>query len=294
MTPLTFAAALALGAGPGCDCPSTPPYVAEHRFRLLKGDRTFRDDEEDLALLGTVPPGGPSYLGQPAFAFDHVFRCPVREYVPQPGDIVMATGDSLFWTTMHAVTLYGPPTHSMIVFAMPDGRPAILEGGPHWADRCRLLEAIPHLASYEDVGCRVWVRRRSCPLTPCQSARLTEFCLSMNDRGFAMGRLALQLTPMRPRGPLRTAFVGRPRGPDRSAYFCSELVVEACVYAGIMDRETSRPAATFPRDLFFGGSRNLYLLRHMKAMNVTWDAPARWTGRPPTAVPLVSHDPPNQ
>jgi hypothetical protein len=192
----------------------------------------------------------------------------------------MATDDSIFWKTMQAAIGYGLPTHSMIVFAMPDGRPAILEAAPHNTHLCRVLEAIPHLASYEDFPARVWVRRRTCPLTPEQSARLTEFCLSMEGRWFANGRLALQLTPLRPRGPIRTAFVGRPKGPNRSAYFCSELVTEACVYAGIMDAETTRPAATFPRDLFFGGSRNPYLVRHLGVMNSAWDPPARWTGRP--------------
>lgn len=288
MMPLTLAVVLAGGAGadpsPAFSYPSTPPltppYAAQNRFRPLRPLFELIDRGYPLALAGTVPPGGPSYLYQPAFALDHVLRCPLREYSPQPGDIVMATGDSIFWTTMHTITAYGLPTHSMIVFAMPDGRPAILEAAPHNTHLCRVLEAIPHIASYEDFPARVWVRRRSCPLTPQQSARLTEFCLSMEEHWFANGRLAMQLTPLRPRGPIRTAFVGRPQGPGRSAYFCSELVAEACVYAGIMDAETTRPAATQPRDLFFGGSRNLYLNRHMWTMNLNWDPPARWTGHP--------------
>jgi hypothetical protein len=93
-------------------------------------------------------------------------------------------------------------------------------------------------------------------------------------------KLAFQLTPLRTRGPLRTRFVGKPRGPDRDGYYCSELVVEACVYAGLMDARTARPSATYPRDLFFSSSKNPYLNRHLGAMDCSWDPPARWTGCP--------------
>ena len=240
-----------------------------------------------LKLIGTVESGGPSYLYQPAYAEDQLIRGPARPYVPQPGDIAMSADGSKFWKVMHNLAGTSHPTHSMIVFAMPDGRSAILEAGPHDTVRCRLLETIPHLTSYEAEG-RVWIRRRACPLTPEQSARLTEFCLTLNGRDFSLRRLAIQLTPLRCRGPIRTAVMGKPHGPDRVAYYCSELVCEACVYAGIMDAETTRPSATYPRDLFFGSSWNPYLHRHLKAMNGPWDPPARWTAHPITPVITMS------
>jgi hypothetical protein len=282
MMPLSLVALLAVSADPApqplyipAEC---PPRVAPRWVPRSVVDQ-MKAKADALALVGKVPPGGPSYLYQPAFAEDHVIRPPARPYDPQPGDIVLATDGSAFWTLMHNLAGTSHPTHSMIVFAMPDGRLAILEGGPHDTLRCRLLETIPHMASYEAVG-RVWVRRRTCPLTPMQSARLTEFCLAVNCRDFSIRRLAVQLTPFRTRGPIKTAFVGKPNGLDREAYFCSELICEACVYAGLMDAATTRPSATFPRDLFFGGSPNPYLNRHLKAMNGPWDAPARWTGCP--------------
>jgi hypothetical protein len=114
------------------------------------------------------------------------------------------------------------------------------------------------------------------PLTAEQSARLTEFALNVNCRNFAIGRLAGQLTIFRTRGPIRTAFVGKPRGINQSGYFCSELVVEACVYAGLMNPCTARPSATYPRDLYMDRSPNLYLNRHLK-LAPHWDPPARWT-----------------
>jgi hypothetical protein len=237
----------------------------------------------NLALVGTVPPGGPSYLYQPAFAEDFVIRVPARPYQPQPGDVVLSADGSKFWKLMHNLAGTSHPTHSMIVFAMPDGRPAILEGGPHDTLKCRVLEAVPHMTSYEAEG-RVWVRRRCVSLTPEQSCRLTQFCLYVNGRDFSLRRLAVQLTPFRTRGPVKTEFVGKPHGPDRDAYFCSELVCEACVDAGLMDPETTRPSATYPRDLFFSGKLNPYLVHHMKAMDATWEPPARWTGSPITPV----------
>ena len=62
--------------------------------------------------------------------------------------------------------------------------------------------------------------------------------------------------------PIKTWFVGEPLG-DRPRWFCSELVTECCVAAGIMDRSTARPSATYPSDLFWGRSYNLYLNCHL-------------------------------
>jgi hypothetical protein len=279
MMPLTLAALLAVGADPQTPvaAPRPGPRVADpgplHPVERMKARAA------NLALVGAVPPGGPSFLYQPAFAEDFVLRLPARPYHPQPGDIVLSADGSKFWKVMHNMAGTSHPTHSMIVFAMPDGRPAILEGGPHDTLKCRLLEAVPHMASYEEEG-RVWVRRRSCPLTPEQSCRLTQFCLHLDGREFSLRKLAVQLTPLRSRGPVRTAFVGKPRGPDLDGYFCSELICEAGVYAGLMDAETTRPSATYPRDLFFSGRLNPYLVHHMKAMDAAWEPPARWTGSP--------------
>jgi hypothetical protein len=87
-------------------------------------------------------------------------------------------------------------------------------------------------------------------------------------------RLGAQLTPFRSRGPLRTFFVGGPHGA-RCNFFCSELVMESCVAAGLVDPARSRPAATYPRDLFLDHSRNLFLNRHLDLLPC-WLPPARW------------------
>jgi hypothetical protein len=216
-----------------------------------------------------------SYLWQPSYELDFELRWPTRPYTPQPGDIVLSADGSVFWKTMHNIAGTSDPTHSMIVFALPDGTMGILEGGPHDTLKIRTLDALSHMYSYEGEG-RVWVRRRTVPLTPEQSSRLTEFAMATDGRRFALGRLVQQLTVFRSRGPIRTEFVGKPHGLERNSFFCSELVTEACVYAGLLDAATTRPSATYPRDLYMDSSLNPYLNKHLK-LAPCWDPPARWT-----------------
>ena len=274
-------AALTIGADPypiPDTPPLTPPLAAEKR-QPIGPIAKIRERAAELALPGSGKPEPPgSYLWQSTYEIDFDLRGPTRPYVPQPGDIVLSTDTSKFWKIMHNMAGTGHPTHSMIVFAFPDGKLGILEGGPHDTMKCRNLDALPHMYSYESQG-RIWVRRRAIPLTPEQSCRLTEFALATNERAFAIGRLAEQLTIFRTRGPVRTAFVGKPHGPERSSFFCSELVTEACVYAGLLDAETTRPSATYPRDLYLDHSINLYINAHLK-LYPCWDIPARWTSFP--------------
>src|SRR5262249_58158506 len=95
-------------------------------------------------------------------------------------------------------------------------------------------DRLPHLREYAEEG-RVWIRRRKVPLTPEQSQQLTDFATRQDGKWFALPRLGVQLTPFRSRGPVRTYFMGKPQGGDRKSYFCSELVCEACVAAGLLD-----------------------------------------------------------
>lgn len=232
-----------------------------------------------LMLWAAVAPGddqGCSYLFPPAYCLDGVRRGPATPYLPQPGDIMLATDDNLFWMIAHNLAGTGHPHHSGIVFARPDGRLAILEAGPYDTLFVRTLDVMPHLRGYEQLG-PVWLRRRTVPLTPEQSAALTAFALAQDGKRFALIRLGGQLTPLRSRGPLRTWFLGKPRG-DRRSYFCSECVLEACVAAGLLDPARTRPAATYPRDLFFDRSLNPYINRTLKLFPC-WDPPAQWSSQ---------------
>jgi hypothetical protein len=216
-----------------------------------------------------------SYLCQPAYCIDDVFRAPLEAYIPQPGDIILCTDRKCFWQVTFNLACTGHPHHSSIVIQRPDGSLAVLEAGPHDRTHIEITDWYEHLSSYEIEG-PVWVRRRRTPLTPEQSARLTEFAYRQQGKRFALVRLGAQLTPFRSRGPLRTYFMGGPHGPDRWSYFCSETVLEACVYAGLLDPKTTRPCATYPRDMFYDDSWNLFLKKHF-SLAPGWYPPARWT-----------------
>jgi hypothetical protein len=220
---------------------------------------------------------GGSYLYQPAFCIDDVLRYPAEPYLPQPGDLMLRLDHSKFWRITHYMALAFDPNGSGIVFRRPDGSLAILEAGPNDTLWCRNLDMLPHLKEYADQG-KVWIRKRKVPLTPEQSDALTAFALKQNGKRFALHRLGVQLTPFRSRGPIRTRWVGRPHG-DRWCYFCSELVCEACVAAGLLAPERTRPAATYPYDLFYGRSWNPFIDRHLD-VNLWWCPPARWTDCP--------------
>jgi hypothetical protein len=218
-----------------------------------------------------------SYLYQPAFCLDDVRIGTAEPYLPQPGDIMLRLDSSIFWRVTHALALAFDPNGSGIVFARPDGSLAVLEAGPSDTLWVGTPEMLPHLCEYAEAG-RVWIRRRKVPLTAEQSAALTAFAMRQDGKRFALHRLGVQLTIFRCRGPLRTWLMGKPCG-DKHNYFCSELVCEACVAAGLLDPERTRPRATYPRDLFFGTSYNPFIDRHLD-VNEHWHPPARWVPCP--------------
>jgi hypothetical protein len=225
-------------------------------------------------LLTQIPPSG-SYLCQPAYCRDWEVRGPLEPYVPQPGDIFLATDQRLWFRWGHLIAGANGVHHSGIVFCRPDGRLGLIEAGPFDKTKVEVMNPYDHMRAHAAVGDRVWVRRRRCPLSPEQSARLTAFAAAQEDKPFALARWFGQLTPLRTRGPIKTWFVGRPHG-DRPRWFCSELVMECCAAAGIIDWATARPSATYPSDLFWGRSYNLYLNCHLADLDVGWYPPARW------------------
>jgi hypothetical protein len=240
-----------------------------------------------LVMVVTSWPNGPcpcaeriaegSYLYQPAYCLDKILRGSAEPYALQPGDIVFSTDYNPVWEVLFRLAGTGHPHHSGIVFAKPDGQIAILEAGPHDTLYVEVLEALPHLRSCEALG-SVWIRKRRTPLTADQAERLTTFAMSQSKHRFAMARLGGQLTPFRSRGPIRTQWMGGPHG-ERSSYFCCELLMETCVAAGLVDPITTRPAATYPSDVFFDRSNNPHINRHLN-LSCDWYPPARWVSAP--------------
>jgi hypothetical protein len=226
-----------------------------------------------------------SYLYQPAYCVDKVLRGPAEPYLPQPGDIMLATDDNKFWKITHDMAFAFEPHNSAIVVARHDGSLGILEAGPKDTMRVRVLDMLPHLKEYADKG-PVWIRKRRTPLTAEQCAALTDWAARQDGKLFALQRLGWQLLPFRTRGPLRTYVMGKPRG-DIKTFFCSELVTESLVAGGMMDPRIARPSATYPHDLFFDQSYNLYINRHYRLCEC-WHPPARWTYCPEAEGAAVS------
>ena len=238
-----------------------------------------------LAANGPGPAPAP-HVGQPAFTLDRHLRGPVEPYAPQPGDIFLATDMALWSRVGHSLIGGTGVQHSGIVFARPDGTLGLIEAGPFNSTTIEVMDPYTHMAEHVAKGDWVWVRRRRVPLTPEQSARLSAFLMEQWGKRFATLRMLGQVTPLKTRGILRTPFIGKPHGPDRSSYYCSEMVVESLVFAGLMDGATARPSATYPRDLFFGRSNNPYIDRHLD-MGPGWLPPSQWLPRAGDDVPLV-------
>lgn len=239
-------------------------------------------------LAGADPCVEPSYLYQPSFCLDHELRCPAQPYHPRPGDIFLATDKGFLAKMGHKLGCTGAPQHSGVVVRRYDGRIGLLEGGPFNTLHCRIVDdLVPHLAKYAEHE-RVWLRARKVPLTCEQDRRLTAFAEAVDGKCFSVGKLLKQITPLRHRGPIRTEFVGKPRADKfeaddtnaglKKTYYCSELVAEALVAAGVFDPDTTRPSATYPRDLFFGRSNNRWIDKHLTLCE--WEPPARWTSCP--------------
>ena len=239
-----------------------------------------------LALLPSADPTGPrkyppvyipaeapfGYLYQPAVDLHPIARFPAAMYEPKPGDVILLSDTNRFWTTLYRIALTGKPGHSAVVVRMADGRLGAFEAGYNDTIWMRVTPLDYRLNEYHGM---VWVRPRLEPLTPDQDRRLTEFAEVARDRPYALGRFAIQLTPLRSRGPLCTFVSGRPRGIGYR-YHCAEAVIEALLHAGLINARTARPAATYPQDLFYDRSWNVYLNRH-PPLPGGWGLPQLWT-----------------
>lgn len=235
-----------------------------------------------LLLAGCCPTDGSSslwgYVHQPAYSVDGKSRLPVEAYHPQPGDILLLSNANVIWRLGYAKALTAKPGHCALVIRMPDGRLGVLEAGFRGETYTRVVPLEEKFRVYKGT---VWVRQRKVPLSRCQSECLTSFAMQVNGGKYALVRLLLQTTPIRTRGPIRTQFIGKPQGV-RSRYTCAEVVLEALVYCSMIDAETARPAATYPRDMFFDESPNPYLNRHLD-LSSCWCIPRLWSRKVDTS-----------
>src|SRR5262245_42766002 len=222
---------------------------------------------------------GTGYLYQPAFSDQAELQGPAMPYHPQPGDMFFSTDHIRILRIGHKLTGAKGIHHSGLIFIRPDGSAATLEAGPHNTATVSVLDLAENLGKYEEEGSSVWIRQRKTPLTAEEAKMLGDFAMAQDGKLFAWVRLLGQLTPFRSRGPLRTYWIGGPHG-TRISYFCSELVTESLLAAGLLDPNRTRPSATYPCDLFYGTSTNPFINDNLD-INASWEPPAHWTLSPP-------------
>ena len=109
-------------------------------------------------LFAQAPVTG-SYLCQPAYARDWELRGPVEPYVPQAGDIFLATDQRLWFRWGHLIAGANGVHHSGIVVALPDGELRLIEAGPFDKVQVEMMNPYQHMSQHAAVGDRVWVRR---------------------------------------------------------------------------------------------------------------------------------------
>src|SRR6476659_8310711 len=111
--------------------------------RIKKGDISFLAELHVMGywvsvlcvggmLAGTPPQDAiGSYLYEPSYCMDSQLRGKARPYLPQPGDVLLATDKNIFWKITHDLALAFEPHNSAIIVARHDGSLAVLEAGPN-------------------------------------------------------------------------------------------------------------------------------------------------------------------
>lgn len=221
---------------------------------------------------GSPPATPPPAAAQQSFLFAPVPARAVRDwpaepYVPRAGDLVLFDDGNKLAHMLYRFSGSGGPLHAAIIFRRPDGRPALLEAGPNLNPKVFVLDVEPRLHSYDGT---VLVRRLKEPLTPEQSAHLTQFALAQEGKSYSLVRLALQVTPFRCRGPVRTYLFGR-TALDRRSWICGELTGAAATAAGVLNNKKYFANAMYPRDFAYDEAYDL---------SPYYGPPALWYPRP--------------
>jgi hypothetical protein len=228
-----------------------------------------------LVLLALV--AGP-WSGQEVQAFGYLWSADNKNpspFVPQEGDLMLTTSTGKMYAFLFALGRSGHPYHSGLVVRRSTGELEILEIGgssAHWTTLRTIPERLTSLfQDFGDKGGAIWFRRRRCPLTPEQSARLTAFAESQVRKPFIK----------KVEVPFFSLNRGRPNSGDldQKNWVCSEMLVTAMTHAGLIPAESiANPSKIWPRDMFYDQGID---------MSAGWEKPLRWTGsaNPPAPAP---------
>jgi hypothetical protein len=173
----------------------------------------------------------------------------VVAYEPREGDLVFYDDRSPTWMVLFALADTGPPLHMGIVFKKADGKLAVLEAGPDDTIWVKLLDLDTRLTQFqEDFKGIIEIRRCKKVFSKDESQALTKFAVAQEGKRYAIGRLLLQGTVFRTRGPVRELLLGK-TVLDRDSWICSELAVAAGTVAKLFDPKVVHSNVAYPRDL---------------------------------------------
>lgn len=188
-----------------------------------------------MALPGQLPDSIPTTVVSPTVEI-------TKDYCGlEPGDLVIFQTSNIAWNVFGPLLLCGSASHAGIAVARPDGGVVILET-PVIGAKVALLDPCPRIEEYKG---RVWTRRRITPLTPEQSEKLTSF--AWTQAGKKYDYLGLACLPVKM--PFRMLPGSSESGKHPSRFFCSELVLTACIEAGLIDGRKVHPGGAAPEDL---------------------------------------------
>jgi hypothetical protein len=205
-----------------------------------------------VCLLLSSNPGSSGFL-VPARAIDGQ----AIPYRPREGDLILYDDHKAIWNLLFAYAGTGAPLHAGIVVKKADGRLAVLEAGPDDTIWVELIDLNARLRKFDGT---ITIRACKKELSRAQSLALTRFAVRQEGKRYAILRLLLQGTWLRPRGPLGPLLATTVL--ERDSWICSELVVAAASVAGLIDPHTVPANATFPRDLADNRRHDLCAIWH--------------------------------
>jgi hypothetical protein len=198
----------------------------------------------------------------------------VVRYTGREGDLVFYDDRNPAWTALFAYAGTGPPLHMGIVLKKADGSLAVLEAGPDDTTRVSLLHLEKRLHQFHQHYSKGTITIRCCKkeLTAEQSMALSKFAQAQDGKRYAVGRLLLQGTSLRTRGPVRELVLGK-TVLDRDSWICSELSVAAGTVAKLFDPKVVHSNVAYPRDLVDNVRYDL---------SQSWHDVAVWLPNPPS------------
>ena len=194
--------------------------------------------------------GRGSYLVQNVKTSDGKYAAQTVPYEPRAGDLVFFDEYKLHWVVLYKLVGSEGPHHSALVFKKSNGEFATVEAGPNDTLRCRILPLLPRLQDFQGT---LHIRRVKTPIEKDREEALAKWAAQTDGKRYALGRLALQLTPIRCRGPLRREWFGATY-TDRSSYMCAELAIAGGTVAGLFDPKKQPANAIYPRDIIYDRS----------------------------------------